>query len=282
MEEIKVYELRKVDLKGATVIDGFPSVGLVSSIVANYLINFLKLEQIGIMDSMYFPTVSLVRDSEPLNPVRIYAGPKITSPDGESDQIVAFISEFQPPQNLVKPIAHTILDWAEEQKCKLLISPEGLVIDKTEEEAPDEEGEMNNEEGEEGEEEDEEEDEEEEDVDVYGIGSTPRAKKMLESHDVALFMEGVITGVAGVLLNEGKSRDFDVISLMAEAHPDYPDARAAAKVIESIDKMLLHIHLDAKPLYIEAEKIEGQLKNIQAQATPAKRPRPTYAPSIYS
>ena len=73
MEEIKVYELRKVDLKGATVIDGFPSVGLVSSIVANYLINFLKLEQIGIMDSVYFPTVSLVRNSEPLNPVRIYA-----------------------------------------------------------------------------------------------------------------------------------------------------------------------------------------------------------------
>ena len=133
MEEIKVYELRKVDLKGATVIDGFPSVGLVSSIVANYLINFLKLEQIGIMDSLYFPTVSLVREAEPLNPVRIYAGEKIMSPDGESDQVVAFISEFQPPPNLVKPIAHTMLDWAEEQRCKQLISPEGLVIDKTEE-----------------------------------------------------------------------------------------------------------------------------------------------------
>ena len=112
MEEIKVYELKKMDLKGATVIDGFPSVGLVSSIVANYLINFLKLTQIGIMDSVYFPTVSLVREAEPLNPVRIYAGEKITSAEGESDQIVAFISEFQPPPNLVKPIAHTIFHSA--------------------------------------------------------------------------------------------------------------------------------------------------------------------------
>ncbi len=271
MEEIKVYELKKVDLKGATVIDGFPSVGLVSSIVANYLINFLKLTQIGIMDSMYFPTVSLVREAEPLNPVRIYAGEKITSPDGESDQIVAFISEFQPPPNLVKPIAHTMLDWAEEQKCKLLISPEGLVIDKSE-------GEEN---GNNNEENDYENRSKPGTVDVYGIGSTLRARKMLMDHDIPLFTEGVITGVAGVLLNEGKSRDFDVLSIMAEAHPDYPDARAAAKVIETIDKMLLHIHLDAKPLYVEAEKIEGQLKSIHAQAKPTKTSKPAYTPSIY-
>lgn len=274
MEEIKVFELTKVDLRGATVIDGFPSVGLVSSIVANYLINFLKLSQIGIMDSVYYPTISLVRDAEPLNPVRIYAGEKIISPDGDSDQIVAFISEFQPPPNLVKPIAHTMLDWAEEQKCKLLISPEGLVIDKSEEEKPGEEAKEDEDKAGDS-------DENEELVDVYGIGSTPRAKKLLQSHDIALFTEGVITGVAGVLLNEGKSRDFDVISVMAEAHPDYPDARAAAKVIETIDKMLLHIHLDAKPLYIEAEKIEGQLKSIHAQAKPYKPRKPAYTPSIY-
>jgi uncharacterized protein len=276
MEEIKVYELKKVDLKGATVIDGFPSVGLVSSIVANYLINFLKLTQIGIMDSMYFPTVSLVREAEPLNPVRIYASEKITSPDGESDQIVAFISEFQPPPNLVKPIAHTMLDWAEDQKCKLLISPEGLVIDKSEEEeSPSEEIEND------GDQENTESENNQEIVDVYGIGSTLRARKMLQDQNIPLFTEGVITGVAGVLLNEGKSRDFDVISVMAEAHPDYPDARAAAKVIETIDKMLLHIHLDAKPLYIEAEKIEGQLKSIHAQAKPTKPSKPAYSPSIY-
>ena len=64
MEDIKVYELVRKDLKNAVVIDGFPSVGLVSSIVANYLINTLNLEQVGIMDSIYFPTVSLVRNSE--------------------------------------------------------------------------------------------------------------------------------------------------------------------------------------------------------------------------
>src|SRR2546428_526097 len=137
MEGIQIYELKRMDLRGATVIDGFPSVGLVSSIVANYLINALNLTQIGIMDSIYFPTVALVRDGQPMNPVRIYAG------------------------------------------------------------------------------------------------------------------------------------------------PDYPDARAAARAIEIIDKLLLHTELDARPLYEEAERIEMQLKSIHHQTEAAKKPTEPARPNMY-
>ena len=252
-EGIQIYELRRMDLRGATVIDGFPSVGLVSSIVANYLINALQLIQIGIMDSPYFPTVSLVRDGRPMNPVRIYAGSK--PPSGESDQLVVFISEFQPPPNLIKGIASTVLDWAQDQRCTQLVCPEGLIVDR-------EAGETR-------------------DAEVYGIGSTEHANEILKKNTVAMFEEGVITGVAGVLLNEGRKRDFDVITLLSEAHPDYPDARAAARVIETIDKLLLHTELDAKPLYEEAERIEMQLKSIHQQTEGAKKPAVPQRPSMY-
>src|SRR6266702_3404644 len=223
MEGIQIYELKRMDLRGATVIDGFPSVGLVSSIVANYLINALNLTQIGIMDSIYFPTVALVRDGQPMNPVRIYAGPKVD----DRDQVVVFISEFQPPPNLIKAIAATVLDWAQDARCNLLVCPEGLIVDAREDEG-------------------------ERQVEVYGIGSTDKAMDMIRKNDITVFEEGVITGVAGVLLNEGRKRDFDVITLLSEAHPDYPDARAAARAIEVIDKLLLHTELDARPLYEEA------------------------------
>src|SRR5437660_554665 len=145
MEGIQIYELKRMDLRGATVIDGFPRVGLVGSIVANYLINAPNLVQVGI----------------------------------------------------------------------------------------------------------------------------------------TVFEEGVITGVAGVLLNEGRKRDFDVITLLSEAHPDYPDARAAARAIEVIDKLLLHTELDARPLYEEAERIELQLKNIHHQTEVAKKPSEPARPSMY-
>src|SRR2546421_10000268 len=100
MEGIQIYELKRMDLRGATVIDGFPSVGLVSSIVANYLINALNLVQIGIMDSVQFPTVSLVRDGEPMNPVRIYGGPQ---QEGRGP-IVGFISQFPPPPDPIQAV----------------------------------------------------------------------------------------------------------------------------------------------------------------------------------
>lgn len=256
MDDIKIYELRRSDLRGATVIDGFPSVGLVSTITANYLISTLKMEQIGILDSMHFPTVSVVRGSEPLNPVRIYTN---SGTESHSDsKIVVFISEFQPPSNLIKMIAATILDWAQDQGCKLLISPEGLVIDRGEddEESEKEENNKNNKKI------------SLEDLIVYGIGSTANARDIIGQQNIVQFQEGVISGVAGVLLNEGKRRDFDVISILAEARPNYPDARAAAKVIEAIDKMLLKIDIDVEPLLSEAAEIEAKIMAMQKQAKP--------------
>jgi len=94
------------------------------------------------------------------------------------------------------------------------------------------------------------------------------------------FTEGVITSVAGVLLNEGKRRDFNVSTILAEAQADYPDARAAAQVMEAINKFLLHIDLDVSPLYQEAERIEAQLKTIHKQAKDVKAPGQNQ-PSMY-
>ncbi len=266
-EDVKIYELKRADVRGATVIDGFPSVGLVSSIAANYLINTMKLTQIGIMDSVYFPTVSLIREGKPQNPVRIYASEKVGDSDDNKDQIVVFISEFQPPPNLVKPIASALLDWAEDQRCKMVVSPEGLVIDREDEEGKTVEADKK--------------DDDDTGLEIYGVGSTKVANDILKESGVSEFTEGVITGVAGVLLNEGRRRDFSVATILAEAHPDYPDARAAARIIETINKMLLHIDLDAKPLYDEAERIESQLKLIHKQ-TKTKQSATPARPSMYS
>lgn len=261
VDDIRIYELKKIDLRGATIIDGFPSVGLVSSVVANYIVNALHLEHIGTMESAAFPTVSLIRDTEPQTPVRIYAGRKDESENAE--MVVAFISEFQPPPNMTTTIASKILDWAAEQRAGLIISPEGLVVERDGEDSK-------------------EFSRKEETVRVYGVASTKRARELISGPDVLPFQEGVITGIAAVLLNEGKRRDINVVSLLAEAHPNYPDARAAASIIEIVSKLLLKTHIDLKPLYDEASRIEGQIKNIQKQTTMAQPPKHVPIPSMYS
>jgi uncharacterized protein len=261
MNGIDIIDIKEKNIKGAYVIDGFPSVGLVGSIVANYLVSFLNLEQIAVVDSAYFPSISLVRDGVPLSPVRVYGGSLGTK---GQEKVVVFVSEFQPAQDILKTLAITMMDWVEDHKCKMVISPEGLLSKEESERmaayaksatanheiaeyvAP---GPNSKPSG--------------DGINVLGVGSTPGARQMLKQIDVKTFENGVIAGLAGVLLNEGVARDFDVITLLSEAHAEYPDARAAAAIMTVIDRMLLHVELDLKPLLEEAALIEDSLKDIQ-------------------
>ncbi|MDY6958828.1 MAG: hypothetical protein SVK08_06680 [Halobacteriota archaeon] len=51
-----------------------------------------------------------------------------------------------------------------------------------------------------------------------------------------------------------------------------PDARAAAKVIESINRLVKKVEIDAKPLYAEAERIEKYIKGLREQIKPVESP----------
>jgi uncharacterized protein len=150
-----------------------------------------------------------------------------------------------------------MVDWAEEQRCRMIVSPEGLVVDPELRDSA-----------------------EISDV-VFGISSTQKARELLKQHGLRSFEEGVISGVAGILLNEGRKRDFDVITLLAEAHPDFPDAKAAALVLEAIDDILLGIEFDAQPLFEEAKRIEEHIREIQKQATVKKEEKGVARPSMY-
>lgn len=245
MEEVEIVELKKMDLRDAVIIDGFPSVGLVSSIVANYLIALLKMEYIAVMDSNLFPTVSLIRNSEPLGPARVYARPNLKP--GEQ-QVVVFSTELQPSANLLRPLGTAMIDYAQQQRCRLIISAGGLIVEGDEDEG-DGSGE----------------------VAVYGIGSTDNAERLLSEADSKPFTEGVISGTAGVLLNEGRRRGVDVVTLLAEARPNIADARAAALILSAIDQMIMHLSLNVEPLCKEAERLEAQLKVLHKDAEKKSR-----------
>ncbi|MCE5295787.1 MAG: PAC2 family protein [Euryarchaeota archaeon] len=256
MNDFDVIEIKPNNIRGAYVIEGFSSIGLVGSIAANYIVTLLDLQQIAILDSPYLPSVSIVREGVPHSPVRIYAG---QIGENKKDKIVVIVSEFEPPPEILKSLAMTLMDWVEDKRCRMIISPEGIANrsnDGPEEEAskPVEETPAKEEvEGDKA---------EEPEVTVYGVGSTARARELLKTNNIPIFENGVVVGLAGVLLNEGVNRDFDVISILSEAHAEYPDARAAATAVEVIDRLLLHTNIDTKPLLEEAALIEQALKDI--------------------
>jgi len=249
LDEVEICDFEENDLKGAIVIAGFPSIGLVSTIAANYLIDALNLNQIGCINSSQFPALSVVHTGEPLSPVRIYAGNH-----SHGGKIVVFVSEFKPKPNLINSISEAIMKWARDKECKILISPEGMVVEgKNTEEAT---------------------------VDAYAIGSTENARNMLSKKDIAQFKNGIIAGVSGVLLNRGKQANFDVISILAEAHPNYPDAKAAAAAI-NVMALIMGVEINVTPLYEESERIEKQLQKFHKQAKPMVSAGQAPQPSMY-
>lgn len=237
---ITIREIAEHNLKGSVLIDGFPGVGLVGTIVANFLINTLKLEQIAVIDSYKFPPISVIKDGEPHNPMRLYSGEQICN-DGTCNQVVVCVSEFTPPAEITKDLVKTLMDWAEENGCTKIISAEGFNS------GPKADGEAN---------------------DVYGVSSTRGSRKWIEDAKVKPFIYGTVGGITGALLNEGKVRKVNVLGLLAEVSEDTPDALAAANVIKAIDELLLAINLDPEPLLKEAENLEREVKAVRDQAPP--------------
>ena len=238
MSSIKIHEISKQNLKGAVLIDGFPSVGLVGTIVANFLINTLKLEQIGIIDSPRFPAISVVKEGVPHNPMRLYSGEQVCN-DGTCNQVVVCVSEFTPPTEITKDLVNTLMDWASKNGCTKIISAEGFNS------GPKEEGKDN---------------------EIYGISSTEGSRTWIKDAKVKPFTYGTVGGITGALLNEGKIRNMNVLGLLAEVNEDLPDARAAASVITAIDELLLAIELDPLPLLKEAQELEQEVQAVREQA----------------
>ena len=253
MEDLELIEYKEEDLSNSLLVVAFPTVGLISSIAGHYIIDTLKLKEIGTIASREFMPATVIHKSRPSPPVRIYAGKKKCGPDGKCEQIAVIISEFMPPYNIIKPLADTILQWADEKGVDTVVTLEGTHAVGAKKK----------------------------DMKVYGVGSNTNMKSLLKKYKIEETQEGMITGVTGVLLYEGVLMQRDVICLLSEAHSQYPDSRAAGNLLNKIDVMLPEIKIDAAPLYKEAEKIEEQIKKFMEQSKPTAPQLPPIPQQMY-
>ena len=234
---IDLYKFKDVDLKDGTVIVGHPSVGMISSIAISYLVDKLDLDQVAALDSDQFPPIALVFNNKPKCPARIYAR--------EDLKIAAIVSEFVPSPLIVRPLARKILEWAEENGCKRIITLEGLVSSGDGE------------------------------IEIYHVNSLDKESEKMKKMRISAkpLNVGMITGVSAALLNEGRRENFDVICLLGEARPNIPDSEAAAKLVGVVDQIFPEIKIDVSPLLEDAKMLEERMKKLKQQAKPAVVPK---------
>ena len=244
MADLDVRKFKEVDLKGGIVFAALPSVGLVSTIAATYMISALKMDQVMAIDAEDFPPLSMVYGHKPKFPVRVYASAE--------QKLACFISEVPLPNRAHRSLARTLLEWSKSQGARGIICLEGLPMpqDRAHQE---EQGEV---------------------WGVWAVGSTDEANAEIESAGVNFLETGIVSGVAGVLLNEGRWAQFRVIALLAEARAYMPDAYAAAKLVQTADKLLPEVKIDLAPLLAEAKELETHLQALKEQAKPVTSEAP--------
>jgi uncharacterized protein len=101
---------------------------------------------------------------------------------------------------------------------------------------------------------------------IFYYSSDSKIKKKLDDIGVKPLKEGIIMGVTSAVLVK---TNLPTTCIFAETHSELPDSKAAASVIETIDK-LLGLKVDPKPLLKQAEMFETKLKGLMQKSQEAQ------------
>jgi uncharacterized protein len=182
--QIEIHTVKKVNLKGGTLFDGFPSEGLTNSIASMCFMNSVLNDLVSVMDSPSFSPISMVYEGIGNFPTRIYAN--------ENLKVAFLISELKVDTSFYYYVSRTISRWARGNGCELVISA-GTVL---EEANGSQEGHA---------------------IDsVYGVASTKRARENRNTEMIRELPSGAVSGIPALLLNEGIVKKFDVIVLLGK------------------------------------------------------------------
>ncbi|MBI2109711.1 proteasome assembly chaperone family protein [Candidatus Woesearchaeota archaeon] len=232
-------KLERKPKRGATIIEGFPGFGLVGTITTEFLIKHLNAKPIGFIQVEDVQPMIAVHGGQPVQPLGIFYDEKNN---------IMILHALANISGLEWKLADRISALFKMVKAKELISIEGVGTGRPGVEI-----------------------EESEEIKAFCVSNNKKLAQLASP-----LKEGIVTGVSGALLLK---KDIPKSFIFAEAHSELPDSRAAAKIIEILDRYL-GLKVDFKPLINQAEKVEIKIKEIlqkaqQSQAT-ADTKKPTY------
>jgi len=218
------FIVEKLDVKNPYVLTSFPGIGLVGTIASAHLITEYKLDSIGYIDAKDLPPVATLLDGVVIPPIRIY--------QVEENEMVIIHSDVPIKEETVYDLAQRIVKWASGINAKRIYSMAGVASF---------EGKNR----------------------VFGAATTSELLDELRGH-VEIFKTGTITGIAGSLLNICVMRRFPGLILLGETYGFNPDPRAAAQIIEALNK-IFGMDVGVERLIKEAEFIEAQMQKLAEQ-----------------
>ncbi|MBI2041077.1 MAG: proteasome assembly chaperone family protein [DPANN group archaeon] len=214
----------------ATIIEGFPGFGFVSTIAIEYLVDHLKLKQIGRIWSPELAPMAIVHGKRVIQPIDILYNEKYN---------LVILEAIAGVSNIEWEVADAIIFLYKKLNAKEIISIEGIGSPESEKD----------------------------ESDAYFFSNDDARGKMLQSAGAFPLKDGIILGVSGALLDK-LDKEIKASFIFAEAQGKLPDNRAAAKIIQVLDKYI-GLDIDYAPLLKRAAEIEDKLKGLLEQARQA-------------
>lgn len=211
--------------KSPKLIVGFPGFGLVGTIATEFLIEHLQTEKIGKITSEDMPAIVAIHSAKVVEPIGIFYNKKWN---------IAILHVINTTANIEWKLADIIAELVKKLKIKEIISLEGVGSQAAATKSR-----------------------------VFYFVNNQKNEKKVQSIKIEPLKEGIIMGVTGAILL--KLEKHPTTCFFAETHTAMPDSKAAAKIIETLDKYL-GLSVDYKPLLKQAEKFEEKLKDLMQQS----------------
>ena len=228
-----------------SVIVGLPEAGLVGTIASSYLIQVLRLPEIGHIESDLEPPLVVVEKSEPKHAIRLF---------GRED-LVIFLSDIPFPSRLSSEFSSAVVNWSLARQARLLIGVTGIPSTAR----------LNL----------------QQDLPRVFYITTRKELASSVSPPAEIFEEGLIAGTYALLLKACMRLGQPNMTFLAESHPNFPDPGAAAAIIMDM-KSFLGIEIDVKQLLQESEQIRLKLRELMKRTQQSYESTPERPPGVYS
>jgi len=203
---------------------------LVGTIASEFLLEHLKFEQIGKIIFDEMPATIAIHDCKVVEPLGIFYNKKYN---------LILLHAITASSGMEWKLSEMVVDLAKQLNAKEIVSLEG--VGSSEETTTSR---------------------------VFFYSNNEKNKNKFKKIKVEPLKEGIIIGVTGAVLL--RAEKIPVSCIFAETHTNLPDSKAAAKVIEVLDKYL-GLRVDYKPLIAQAEKFENKLRGLLTEGQKAQQ-----------
>ena len=229
--EAEVYEIKKTKLNSPIIFAGFVGAGLAGPIAIGYMIEKLKMKEIGYMRSKYLPPATVFIQGRLRHPFRFYSN--------KSGTICAIICEITLRLEGLYTIASSILDWSEKNGSEEIIILDGVPS------------------------------KDDHDHKAFCAAEEDLCRVMADS-GINMIPQGFVTGIPGAILNECIIRKIRGVTLLVKADPQKPDPLAAATLVEAVNRVY-QTGIETKDLREQEQQIGLDFRALSDKYTEARK-----------